>query len=159
MEPHESQWTASFDRLGLVGRCLGAECRMVAPLLESTTQGVSADLGRKGGGMGRLLVAVDPAVGVEPADLVVAWNDDREAAGLGAASVESPNGEVLLPGLLELVAIPIAVNLASAVLYDVVRRLVRRRRPEVTGPELELVEITTAQGDRVVVVRLTQGRP
>jgi hypothetical protein len=109
--------------------------------------------------MGRLLVAVDPAVGVEPADLVVAWNDDREAAGLGAASVESPNGEVLLPGLLELVAIPIAVNLASAVLYDVVRRLVRRRRPEVTGPELELVEITTAQGDRVVVVRLTQGRP
>jgi hypothetical protein len=107
--------------------------------------------------MKRLLVAVDSAVGVEPTGLAAAWNDDREASALGTASVESPNGEVMLPGLLELVTIPIAVNLASAVLYDVIRRLVRRRRPEVTGPDLELVEITTAQGDRVVVVRLTQG--
>ena len=34
-----------------------------------------------------------------------------------------------LPGLVELVLIPVAVNLASTVLYDPVRRLVRRLSP------------------------------
>ncbi len=111
--------------------------------------------GTVGVGVGRLLVALDPGVGVSPVDLAVRWDADAEARSLGAARVEAPRGEVLVPGLVELVVIPLAVNLASNVLYDLVRRLVRRSQPSADGErmELEVTEITTGQGDRVVVVR------
>ncbi len=61
---------------------------------------------------------------------------------------------MLVPGLVELVVIPLAVNLASNVLYDLVRRLVRRAQPaDGERTELEVTEITTGRDDRVVVVR------
>ncbi len=50
--------------------------------------------------------------------------------------------------------IPIVVAVASDVLSDLIRRLVRRQQPASGGRELELVETTSRQGDRVVVVRL-----
>jgi hypothetical protein len=55
--------------------------------------------------------------------------------------------------------IPGAVNLATSALYDLVGRVVRRSRPD-RGEllELELVETTTALGDRVVVVRSRRER-
>jgi hypothetical protein len=59
--------------------------------------------------------------------------------------------------------IPGAVNLATSALYDLVGRVIRRSRPD-RGEllelelELELVETTTALGDRVVVVRSRRER-
>lgn len=40
--------------------------------------------------MTRLVMAVDPAVGVEPAALAKAWDGDEEAAALGGASTGAP---------------------------------------------------------------------
>ena len=103
--------------------------------------------------MARLVVAVDPAVGVEPAALAKAWDGDEEAAALGPASVQAPTPGTFLPGLAELIWVPLAVNLASSVVYDLVRRLVVQQRPSVDVTELELTE-TVSGDDRVVVVRV-----
>ncbi|GAA1036319.1 hypothetical protein GCM10009557_46700 [Virgisporangium ochraceum] len=112
--------------------------------------------------MDRLLVAVDSAVGVRAEDLAAVWRDDPEAAAVGPASVGDggSGGRVFVPGLVELVVVPLAVNLASTALYELVRRLVvRSSAQQASQPapqpvlDLELVESTTPDGDRVLVVR------
>ncbi|GIE86993.1 hypothetical protein [Actinoplanes regularis] len=103
--------------------------------------------------MARLVVAVDPAVGVEPAELVKAWADDEEAAALGEATLQPSAPGSFFPGLAELIWVPLAVNLVSSVLYDLLRRLVVKQRPTVDVTELELAE-TVSGDDRVVVVRI-----
>lgn len=103
--------------------------------------------------MNRLLVALDASVGVDPAEFVEAWAADEEASRSGSASVVPAGGGTFLPSGLELVAIPLAVNLASGVVYDLLRRLVSRSRPKV-AEELELTEVSSASGDRLVVVRV-----
>jgi hypothetical protein len=107
--------------------------------------------------MARLLVALDAGVGVSPADFARSWGEDKQAAVLGAASVRPAGGEIFLPGLVELVAVPIVVDVASAGISDLVRRLVRRGRPADSSVDLELVDVQTKNGDRVVVVRLRGG--
>ena len=108
--------------------------------------------------MVRVVVAVDPGVGIEPQELAEAWAADAEAASLGAASLEPTQGGVFLPGVVELVVVPLAVNLASSVLYDVAKRLVASRRPAAAA-EVEVVVHERADGDRVVVVRVDAGGP
>ncbi|GAA0913069.1 hypothetical protein GCM10009557_86940 [Virgisporangium ochraceum] len=106
--------------------------------------------------MDRLLVAVDSAVGVRAEDLAAVWRDDPEAAAVGPASVGDggSGGRVFVPGLVELVVVPLAVNLASTALYELVRRLVVRSSAQPAPVlDLELIESTTPNGDRVLVVR------
>ncbi|MGH3938391.1 MAG: hypothetical protein ACRDTG_07105 [Pseudonocardiaceae bacterium] len=107
--------------------------------------------------MGRVLVGLDPSLGMSAADLAASWSADEQARARAAAEQEAaPSGE-FFPGLLELVVLPVAVNLTSGVLYDLVKRAIRRARPE--SPErckLELLETTTAKGDRLLVVRLVK---
>jgi hypothetical protein len=103
--------------------------------------------------MARLVVAVDPAVGVEPAAFAKAWAGDEEAAALGEASLQQSAPGSFFPGLAELIWVPLAVNLASSVVYSLVRRLIVQQRPAVDVTELELAE-TMSGDDRVVVVRV-----
>jgi hypothetical protein len=110
--------------------------------------------------MDRLLVAVDPAVGVQAVELAKAWAEDPEGAALGPVSVQEPGGEMFLPGVVELVVVPLVVGVAGSAIYDVLRRLLARVRPAAaTGPDVEMVDSTTAAGDRVVVIRLRSGQP
>lgn len=107
--------------------------------------------------MGRVLVAVAPDVGVSPSAVAAGWDDEENGRALGTARLEVAPGGEFLPGPAELVLIPVAVNLASSVLYDVVRRLVWRAQSERGDRrELELAEVMTGRGDRVVVVRLAR---
>jgi hypothetical protein len=56
--------------------------------------------------------------------------------------------------VLELVAVPLAVNVASSAVYDLVRRLVTGlRRGREDRPAVEVIEVTASGGDRVPVVR------
>jgi len=103
--------------------------------------------------VGRLVVVIDLDTGVSPAGLVEVWNADGMAVALGVARVESAVAEAFLPGVAEWVVIPLAVSLASTVLYDVVRRLVGRAQPTHGVSEVELTEHTSQLRDRVVVVR------
>jgi hypothetical protein len=104
--------------------------------------------------MGRLVVVLDDGVGVSPAELAAVWADDAEARAAGGASVEAAPPGDFFSGL-ELVVIPLLVNLASSAITGLVGRLVDKARPDRAGQdELEITETTGADGDRVVVVRL-----
>ncbi|MEV4643241.1 hypothetical protein AB0J80_38505, partial [Actinoplanes sp. NPDC049548] len=82
-----------------------------------------------------------------------AWAGDEEAAALGTASLRPSAPGTFFPDVAELVGVPLAVNVASSVVYDLLRRLVVQQRPAVDATELELVE-TVSGDDRVVVVRV-----
>ena len=104
--------------------------------------------------MARLLIALDPAAGVKPDELAAAWNADTEATVAGTARAEETGGEEFFTGVVELVVIPLLVNVASSAVYDLVKRLVTRLRSDRgKEPGLEITEVTTRDGDRVVVVR------
>jgi hypothetical protein len=81
--------------------------------------------------MGRIVILVDTGAGFGPEALAGAWNADAEAeaASAGAAVVEPAAGEVFFPGLVELVVVPLAVNVASSAVYDLVKKLAVRLRP------------------------------
>jgi hypothetical protein len=109
--------------------------------------------------VGRVVVAVDPGVGLSAAEVVASWEADEQARAVSSAVVESARGGEFLPGLVELIVIPGAVNLATSAVYDLVGRVIlrcRSNRGELS--ELELVETTTGLGDRVVVVRSRRER-
>jgi hypothetical protein len=120
--------------------------------------------------MSRVVLAVDAGVGITAQEFVVAWGQDEQASAAGPVRAELAGGQVFVPGLVEWVVLPLAVNLASSVLYDVVKRVLGRARSgktsEPTEPteateateatevsEVEVREFTTAAGDRLVVVR------
>ena len=110
--------------------------------------------------MGRLVVALDAGVDVNPEDLAATWDSDEAARMVGVAAVEASGRGDFLPGVLELVVIPLAVNLASSAACTIVSRLVARLRPaEPDRPELELVQFTDETGDQIIVVRLRGTRP
>jgi hypothetical protein len=104
--------------------------------------------------MGRLIVVLDPGVVVTPADLATAWESDEETRAVGTATVETAApGDFF--GVLELVVVPLAVNLATNVITVLVGKLMAKLRPERPHqPDLEIAEMTRDNGDRIVVVRL-----
>ncbi|CAJ59308.1 hypothetical protein FRAAL0634 [Frankia alni ACN14a] len=68
--------------------------------------------------------------------------------------MEAVRGRVMLPGVLEVLVLPVAVNLASSALFELVRSWVAQARgPAAQDAEFEVVETTDDQGNRVVVVR------
>lgn len=103
--------------------------------------------------MSRTLVAVDASVGVSSAAFATAWGEEPDAVAAGPAKVEGVPEGSFLPGVAELVLVPLAVNLASSVVYDLVRRVLRRAAGGREVSEVEVVEFTSANGDRVVVAR------
>src|SRR5690349_9945229 len=105
--------------------------------------------------MNRLLVAVDPGAEIAPRVLAEAWNADGEASALGAARVEAAGPGDFFTGLVELVVIPLAVNLASSVSYDLLKGLITRlRHGRQDAPSVELAEAPAGDGDVVIVVRV-----
>lgn len=105
--------------------------------------------------MARLLVAVDPGAGIVPGELADAWNADSEASAAGTARVEAAAGRDFFPGLVELVIIPLVVNLASSAGYDLLKGLVARlRRGHEDAPPLEVADVPAGSGDVVIVVRV-----
>src|SRR5690242_9338924 len=103
-----------------------------------STLGPIPDARLGGNRVGRLVIILDPGVAVTPAELAAAWDTDEQARAVGPAHVESsPRGE-FLPDVFTLVAIPIAVNLASTALTALVTRLVARlRNARPDQPEVE----------------------
>jgi hypothetical protein len=108
--------------------------------------------------MGRVVIVVAPGAGFGPEAVASAWNADREASAAGTAVVEDAGGEVFFPGLVELVAVPLAVNVTSSVVYDLVKKLAGRLRRPGGGDEAqverpEFLEVTGGGGDVIIVIR------
>ncbi|HEX6684640.1 MAG TPA: tetratricopeptide repeat protein [Candidatus Limnocylindrales bacterium] len=96
---------------------------------------------------------MDTGVGVTPQQFLAAWGEDARASAAGAVRVEPAGGEVFVPGLVELVVLPAAVNIAPPALYDVVKRVLGRVRGDREAPEMEIMEVVSDSRDRMVVVR------
>jgi hypothetical protein len=104
--------------------------------------------------MRRVVIVVAPDAGFAPGAVSSAWNADDESSAAGAAGLEVAGGEVFFPGLVELVVVPLAVNLASSAVYDLVKKLVARLRP--TGgkePRVERLEVSADGRDVIIVIR------
>lgn len=98
-------------------------------------------------------------MGVDPADVAAAWDEDDQARRAGLAAVEAPRPGVFLADVLALVVIPLAVNLGSSAACAVVSRVMARLRPEQPDAgDLEVVAAASADGDLVVVVRVAGAR-
>ena len=105
--------------------------------------------------MARLVVAVDRAVGVVPADVAVAWDGDAEARAAGLAVVESPRPGQFVGDVLALVVIPLAVNLASSAACALVGKVIGKLRgAQSDRGDLEITAAAGGDGDLVVVVRV-----
>lgn len=110
--------------------------------------------------MGRVVIVVAPGAGFGPGTLAAAWNADGEASAAGAAGLEAAGGDVFFPGLVELVVVPLAVNVASSAAYDLVKRLAARLRPaEGQEPQVERPEVPVSSGDVIIVIRGGGGLP
>jgi hypothetical protein len=105
--------------------------------------------------MGRVVIVVALGVGLEPGAVAAAWNADGEASAAGTASVEAvAGGEVFFPGLVELVVVPLVVNVASSVAYDLVKKVAARLRPgDDREPAVEQPQVMAGSGDVVIVIR------
>lgn len=108
--------------------------------------------------MSRVVIVVAPGAGFAPDAVAAAWNDDAEGAAAGTAVVEAARGEVFFPGLVELVVVPVAVNVASNVIYDLVKKLAARLYPgEGKQPKVEQPEVTGGSRDVIIVIRGRRG--
>jgi len=106
-------------------------------------------------------VVLDRDLGIGVHALGTAWDANDEAHRLGPAEVESAGAGVFQPGIVELLAIPLAVNVASPALYDLLKRLITKLRgaAKVSSEELEVAEVTTSSGGRLVVIRSLRQDP
>ena len=103
--------------------------------------------------MGRLIVALDPSVNVKPDDLASTLNATHGTFDAGLATVEAARpGDFL--GVVDLVVIPAGVGLAVNGVTAMLGSLVRKLRAPADEAELEIVEMTRTNGDRIVVVRI-----
>lgn len=109
--------------------------------------------------MGRVVIVVAPGTGFAPGAMAAAWNGDGEASAVGTAGLEAARGDVFFPGLVELVVVPLAVNLASSAAYDLVKKLAARLRP--AGAQESRVERGEAGAgeDVIIVIRGGGGVP
>jgi hypothetical protein len=106
--------------------------------------------------MGRLVLAIDPELGVSPANMVAAWNSDDEASLVGSATVEATTpGDFF--GVMDMVVIPAGVGLTVNGITAMVGRLIAKLRGSHQA-DLEIAEMTT-NGDQIVAVRLRRARP
>lgn len=110
--------------------------------------------------MRRVVIVVAPGAGFRPGAVAAAWNADAGALAAGTAVVEAAaQGEDFFPGLVELVVVPLAVNVASSVVYDLVKGVAGRLRREGGGePAVERPEVAAGGGDVIIVIRGSGGQ-
>jgi hypothetical protein len=104
-----------------------------------------------------LVIALGPGVSVSPDQLAGAWNADETARSVGVAGTTASTRGVFGVDVVTLVVIPLLAELASGVAVDLVLKAVRRARPARSEQtDLEVVEVSSSEGDRFVAVRLRQ---
>jgi hypothetical protein len=94
----------------------------------------------------------DPRLGVDTAAMARAWADAPELAGAlsGTPSAGTLRSQTYLPGVVEVVLIPLAVNLASSVLFEITLRLLCRQRPQ-TDPSRVRLGTPESDGERRMI--------
>lgn len=108
--------------------------------------------------MEQVLLVFDPALGVDAAVLAAEWAGDPEAKQYlaGEPVVRRDRATAFHAELMELVVIPLAVNVASTVLIDISIRLVKKVRKASGGAEVRAAVEQAPSGEKVVLV--TEGQ-
>lgn len=101
--------------------------------------------------MSRLLVALDPSAEVGLAEVMAAWNADPTAAVAGVARIEAVGPGTFIPGLVEMLVIPLGVNLASSAVYDILKGVLKNLRDNQQG-DLALSDAHASGEDLMIVV-------
>lgn len=102
--------------------------------------------------MAQIRLVFDPDLKVNAQEIADLWASDPEAREIltGPPEARRERPGVFLPGVVEFVVLPLAVNVASTILIDLTTRIYRRYRPA----EMPVVEeIPDGDGDRTVVTR------
>jgi hypothetical protein len=73
-------------------------------------------------------VLLDPSLKLDPADLKAAWDADPEAKKLG--SLEMRPSKQVLTGVVELVVIPLAVEVAAGLITEAIILTIKRLMEE-----------------------------
>jgi hypothetical protein len=109
--------------------------------------------------MGRLLIALDPGVGVDAAGFAVAWNKDRKAVGTGRARAEPAGPRQFISGV-ELVIVPLQANQVPDAVYDVLQGVLKHlRHDSAERPEVLLSAPPSGDGDLLAVISTAPGAP
>ena len=118
----------------------------------------SPGISPEGGLVEQVLLVFDPALGVDAAVLAAEWAGDPEAKQYlaGEPVVRRDRATAFHAGLMELVVIPLAVNVASTVLIDISIRLVKKVRKARGGAEVRAAVEQAPSGEKVVLV--TEGQ-
>jgi len=95
-------------------------------------------------------IALDPALGLRPADLVAAWNANPTTVAHGRARVEAaPPGQFMdFAEMGFMVVSSIALNLLSSVLYD----LIKDAFADKPAPPVVIHPVEQRDGSTVIVV-------
>ena len=92
--------------------------------------------------MPRIHIAANPEIGLDAASFAAVWNRSDFGSDIGIAVTPPPDaGRTYDVQILVEVVVPIALNIASNVLYDGVVKLVkelRPRRPTAPEPRIEI---------------------
>lgn len=111
--------------------------------------------------MERLLVALDPHVGIKPVELAAALDDDIEARKIGLSKVALV-GSVwrdLVPDVSVMVTILGPINISTSTASALVHRLVvQLQTVRSNQANLEVTELAPTYGDPIVVVRVKTAR-
>ncbi|MFI5842679.1 hypothetical protein ACIA8K_23515 [Catenuloplanes sp. NPDC051500] len=99
-----------------------------------------------------LTLLFDPRLGVDTAAMARAWARAPELAGAlaGTPSAVTLRSQSYLPDVVEVVLIPLAVNLASSALFEITVRLLCRQRPQ-TNPSRVRVGASELDGGRQMI--------
>jgi hypothetical protein len=100
----------------------------------------------------QVVLVFDPSLDVDASAMAEQWANDEEVRDnlAGAPGVrQQPATTYHLPGVIEYVVIPLAVNLGSSGLIAITQRLLEKLRP---GAKAAIEVIDTSDGGKAVVV-------
>ena len=99
--------------------------------------------------MDPITIALAPDLGIEAKDFVDAWNASEESRAVALAKADRAQAERFEPVSLTAVLVGIATGIAANVICELVKKALQNRK---AGMQVEVREITNADGSRVIVV-------
>jgi hypothetical protein len=100
----------------------------------------------------QVMLMFDPSLAVDATAMSEEWANDNEVRRHLVDPPEvhrQPATTFHLPGLIEYVVVPLAVNLGSSGLIEITKRLLEKYRP---GAKVHVEAIETEGGDTTVVI-------
>jgi hypothetical protein len=102
----------------------------------------------------RIVLIFDRSFDVDAKAMAEEWaKDDRVQPHLaGPPTTLRPRPTTYLPGVVEFVVIPLAINLGSSLLIEITKQLLRRHRPGVDAEAANVEEVKATEDEVTLFV-------